>query len=206
VSLGGSHLGGRVSAVVDDQMPADERERALTHLVVCDLCRAAVDAERRAKATLRSLPAPEPPAALLAGLLELGGPSGPLPRDRATFPGGRGSGTAPGWPSGSRRPGTGFPAGRPGLLRRSGRAPVRVAIAAVGVAGASLGLAFAAGGSTSAPVGPAVVPAFDAMTAEHLRQAPGSPFTDLAAVTALGDAAAGGGAWPVASPLPTDAP
>jgi hypothetical protein len=74
------------------------------------------------------------------------------------------------------------------------------------VAGASLGLAFAAGGSTSAPVTPTVVPAFDAMTAEHLRQASSGPFSDLAAVTALGNAAPGRSAWVAASPVASGAP
>ena len=45
------HLGRRVSALVDDQLPADERERALRHLVDCLECRAQVDSERRAKLT-----------------------------------------------------------------------------------------------------------------------------------------------------------
>ncbi len=175
------HLGRRVSALVDDQLPPDERERALAHLVGCPHCRVLVDAEVTAKATLRTLGDPAPPPGLLAGLLDLGGPSGPLPRDRSGFPG-SGPPASPGWSLAPRRPAG--PAGRPGPLRRTDRGPARVAIVAVGAAGASLGLAFAAGGATPAPVAPAVVPAFDRLTTEHVRTTGGTLFSDPPAVTA----------------------
>lgn len=73
-----NHLGDKVSALVDGQLPIEATERAHAHLAHCRDCRDAVEAERLMKARLSCLPAPEPGADLLGRLLALGGPSGPL--------------------------------------------------------------------------------------------------------------------------------
>lgn len=44
-----SHLGERLTALVDGELGHDERDRALAHLAACDLCRAEADALRALK-------------------------------------------------------------------------------------------------------------------------------------------------------------
>lgn len=178
------HLGRRVSALVDDRLPADERERALSHLVRCPQCRAAVESERRAKSTLGALPGPDVPPALLSRLLEAGTPSGPPPRDRASVPTAPARGPASS--DATRRPRGGAPAGRPGVLRRVQRRPVQVALAAVTVAGASLGFAFVSGGATPiTPTAPAEVPALTRLTVRPAQGSTIGPFPDPATVATV---------------------
>jgi hypothetical protein len=82
-----THLGERVSALVDGQLPVDAIERAHAHLANCRDCRDAVEAERLMKARLSCLPAPGPGADLVARLLAMGGPAGPLPPRPGHVPG-----------------------------------------------------------------------------------------------------------------------
>lgn len=82
-----SHLGDRVSSLVDGQLPMEAVERAHSHLANCRDCRDAVEAERLMKARLSCLPAPEPAADLVGRLLTMGGPSGPLPPRPGHVPG-----------------------------------------------------------------------------------------------------------------------
>jgi hypothetical protein len=83
-----SHLGERVSALVDGQLSLDAMERAYSHLAHCRECRDAVEAERLMKARLSCLPAPEPETDLLGRLAAIGGFPGQAPcRPRAeSFP------------------------------------------------------------------------------------------------------------------------
>lgn len=77
-----SHLGDRVAALVDGQLPIEATERAHAHLAHCRPCRDEVEAERLMKARLTQLSGPEPGCDLVNALLAMGGPSGPLrPRD-----------------------------------------------------------------------------------------------------------------------------
>jgi hypothetical protein len=82
-----AHLGDRVAALVDGQLPADAVERAHSHLVGCRPCREAVEAERLMKARLASLRGPEPGVDLIQRLLSMGGPNGPLPPRVGHVPG-----------------------------------------------------------------------------------------------------------------------
>jgi hypothetical protein len=82
-----AHLGDRVAALVDGQLPPDAVERAHAHLAGCRPCREAVEAERLMKARLASLRGPEPGADLMQRLLAMGGPNGPLPPRAGHVPG-----------------------------------------------------------------------------------------------------------------------
>jgi len=54
----------RVTALVDDALEAEERATLEAHLAGCEVCRAQAADERRLRAGLRALPAPEPPFGL----------------------------------------------------------------------------------------------------------------------------------------------
>jgi hypothetical protein len=181
------HLGERVTALVDDQLSHDDRDRALAHVMNCEQCRVEVERERETKAVLRRLADVEPPASLVSALLALAEPGDPLPPDRRPFPGAAASPV--GWRTGATRPGGGRPDtvagtrrphGAPGLNRRRGR--IQVAAAAVLSAGA-LTLALATlGGSVSGSVPAAVVPPMERFTVEHARSTGSLPFADPATV------------------------
>ena len=72
-------FGSALAALVDGELDHATRERAQAHLLHCDGCRTEVDAQRRLKAVLRGLTAPEPSTALLARLAApaAGSPSRP---------------------------------------------------------------------------------------------------------------------------------
>lgn len=81
--MSGPHLGTRVTPLVDGRLAADAELRAEDHLKTCCECHEAVEAERLVRARLATLGAPEVSPDLMARLLDIGGPSGPLPpRDR----------------------------------------------------------------------------------------------------------------------------
>jgi hypothetical protein len=82
-----SHLGDRVTSLVDGQLSVDGAERALMHITACGECREAVESERLMKQRLAALAAPEPADLLIRRLLELAGPSGPLPPRSGHVPG-----------------------------------------------------------------------------------------------------------------------
>ncbi|GLY28526.1 zf-HC2 domain-containing protein [Kineosporia sp. NBRC 101731] len=82
-----SHLGGRLSELVDGEVEGFAADRALRHLADCQECRDALEVERLMKQRLVSLTVPEPGDDFLRNLLEMGGPSGPLPPRREHVPG-----------------------------------------------------------------------------------------------------------------------
>lgn len=82
-----SHLGGRVSELVDGELEGAAADRALKHLADCQECRDALELERLMKQRLASLVVPEPGDGLLRSLFDLGGPAGPLPPRREYLPG-----------------------------------------------------------------------------------------------------------------------
>lgn len=82
-----SHLGEKVSALVDGQLSVEATERAYAHLAHCRDCRDLVETERLLKSRLTCLPDPAPGADLVGRLLALGGPSGPLPPRPGHVPG-----------------------------------------------------------------------------------------------------------------------
>ncbi len=66
-----SHLGERVSDLVDGRLEPQAAELAHAHMVACESCRQLVEAERLTKSRLTALPAPQPGPPLLARLLEV---------------------------------------------------------------------------------------------------------------------------------------
>ncbi|WP_432564604.1 anti-sigma factor [Kineococcus sp. SYSU DK003] len=81
--MSGPHLGARVTPLVDGRLAADAQARAAEHLRGCLECTDAVESERLVRARLQALGAPEVSEDLMARLLDIGGPHGPLPpRDR----------------------------------------------------------------------------------------------------------------------------
>jgi anti-sigma factor RsiW len=92
-----SHLGDRLSALVDGELSGAERDRAYAHLAGCAQCRAEAAQLRALKQKLRSLVERAPAeAAMTRRLISMTGPGGPLPPRRRLLrvvPGpGRGSG------------------------------------------------------------------------------------------------------------------
>jgi anti-sigma factor RsiW len=188
-----SHLGERITALVDGELGNDERDRMLAHLAGCDMCRAEADAQRRLKQRMRSLGDGSPSPELLTRLYAMGEPGGPIPprtrpmpgtarppivaRPRARRPGA--AGPARGGLTSGRGHGVG--GGRdepPG--RRTGRRLPRARYLAVGAATiAVLGIGtagFMAGGQQSQV--PRVAPALDQFAVEHALTSGDVPVTD----------------------------
>ena len=78
-----SHLGDRLSALVDGELGAAERDRAHAHLASCEQCRAEAAELRALKRKLGGLTAGAPAeAAMTRRLIAMTGPGGPLPPRR----------------------------------------------------------------------------------------------------------------------------
>lgn len=67
-----SHLGSRLSALVDGQLPPDQAERVLGHVAACAACAEELAAARTARGTLAGIAGVEPDPRLTARLLALG--------------------------------------------------------------------------------------------------------------------------------------
>lgn len=80
-------LSSRVSALADGSLPDDVRDRALAHVTSCPDCRADLEAEQLIRARLQALPSPRPSARLMASLLAMGEPGGPMPPRSGYVPG-----------------------------------------------------------------------------------------------------------------------
>jgi hypothetical protein len=134
-----SHLGQRISALIDGELSDSERDRVLTHIAGCDACRQEAVALRALKQRMHSLGEAMADAALTGRLMAMAMP-----------PDGRPWTARPPW-----RPRAAFPAARmltAGLLAS--------AVAGVGAA------AFFAGGEQQAP-GPRVIPAVGTFLVQH---------------------------------------
>ena len=182
------HLGERVTALVDDQLGHDDRDRALAHVMNCERCRLEVERERETKAVLRRLADVQPPASLVAALLALAGPGDPLPPERRPFPG---TASPPvGWRAADSRPGGGRPDTVAGTRRPEGAARLnrrrgRIQLAAGGAlsAGALTLVLATLGGPAATGSAPAtVVPSVERFTVEHARSTGSLPFADPATV------------------------
>jgi hypothetical protein len=161
-----THLGARVSALVDGELSHEDRDRALSHVAHCTECRAALDAERSVKEALATLTPATPSPALLASLQSLALPGGPVPPRAKSMPQGPvvpllpAPGRAPRGARGdSRRP------AHQGALRRSRTRARYAAVGALSVAGLVLGTAFVAGGSGQGV--PPVAPPAAELSVEH---------------------------------------
>jgi anti-sigma factor RsiW len=145
-----THLGRRLSALIDGELDAVERDRVLVHLAGCESCREEAVALRTLKRRMNALGEAAADAALTRRLIGLAQPGG------AASPGQ--SGPLP------------WPASEPLGSERNGR-DVRhawyVAFGATAVVLVGVGTAaFLAGGGTGQP-GPRVSPAIDTYVLQH---------------------------------------
>jgi anti-sigma factor RsiW len=145
-----SHLGHRLSALIDGELDGMERDRVLVHLAGCESCRGDAIALRTLKRRMNALGEAAADAALTRRLIGLGQPSGSAAQ-----------GGQPRWP---RPAATGYAIAQGG---REVRPSWYVAIGATAVAVVGLGTAaFLAGGSRDQPE-PRVTPAVDTYVLEH---------------------------------------
>jgi hypothetical protein len=169
-----SHLGQRISALIDGELGDSERDRVLTHIAGCDECRREAVALRALKQRMHSLGEAMVDAALTGRLMAMAMPPDGRPW-RARQP----------W-----RTRGGFPAARmltAGILAST--------VAGLGAA------AFFAGGEQQVP-GPKVTPAVDTFLVQHANvtgDLPVTPATGTAASPASAPPAAGTSSAP-ASP------
>jgi len=151
-----SHLGDRLSALVDGELGGAERDRAYAHLASCEQCRAEAVELRALKQKLRGLMADAPAeAAMTRRLIAMTGPGGPLPPRRRRL-----LRLAPG-----PQPAAGRGPSRP-VLRR----PIRRRYLMLGTVSLVVGLAtaaFTAGGAGQAAPGPRITPPVEMYSVEH---------------------------------------
>jgi hypothetical protein len=187
-----THLGERISALVDGELDHAERDRLLGHVADCQPCRSELDTLRRIKARLASSTGPEMSPMLLSKLLAMAEPGGPLPPARRPVvgpsypiaPPPRTAATdATGRPVAARPGPTG-----PGRARRRGgrrRYVYLTGASALSVSLIALGTAFAAGDATRGG-GPLVTPPVGTFMIEHAQTTDGVPFTDPASTVIFG--------------------
>jgi anti-sigma factor RsiW len=162
-----SHLGRRLSALIDGELSAAERDRVHAHLASCVTCRAEAKELRELKKRmggLRDVPAGDALSRRLVAIAEPGDPVPPRrraslgrPRPRPAF---RTFGPAPG-PAGSRH-------GR----RRSRYVALGIASSVVVGLGVT---AFTVGGGQAAP-GPRITPPVEMYSVEHAMTTGEVPF------------------------------
>jgi anti-sigma factor RsiW len=177
-----SHLGDRLSALVDGELDGAELDRAHAHLAGCQRCRAEAAALRALKQKLRALGAGAPAeAAITRRLVAMTGPGGPLPPRRRlrVVPDSR-----PGGGSGLARPGS----PGPGQARGPRRARRRyVAIGAVSLVVGLGAAAFTMGGEGQATPGPRITPPVEMYSVEHAITTGEVPFTGPSASVPAGE-------------------
>ena len=159
-----SHLGQRISALIDGELSDSERDRVLAHIAGCDECRQEAVALRALKRRMHSLGEAMVDAALTGRLMAMAVP-----------PDGRPWTARPPW----RTRGT-FPAARmltAGLLAST--------VAGLGAA------AFFAGGEQQTP-GPKVTPAVDTFLVQHAIVTGDLPVTPVAGGAASSPSNPGG--------------
>jgi anti-sigma factor RsiW len=159
-----SHLGDRLSALIDGELDGAERDRAFAHLASCERCRTEAAELRALKRKLRALISGAPAeAAMTRRLIAMTGPGGPLPPRRRLLR------LAPGPRSAARRKNR-----RPGP-----RGPVRRRYLVLGTVSLVVGLgtaAFTVGGGEAAP-GPRITPPVEMYSVEHAITTGEVPFT-----------------------------
>jgi anti-sigma factor RsiW len=184
-----SHLGDRLSALIDGELDGAERDRAYAHLAGCEPCRAEAAELRALKQKLRSLRTRAPAeAAMTRRLIALTGPGGPLPPRRRLMR------VLPARPSAGRGIGRST---RPGTRRpRSARRRYLV----LGTVSLVVGLgtaAFSAGGGSASVPGPRITPPVEMYSVEHAITTGGVPFSGPS-----GEAGSRGPAPGTGAPLP----
>jgi anti-sigma factor RsiW len=158
-----SHLGDRLSALVDGELDGAERDRAYAHLASCEQCRTEAAELRALKQKLRALISRAPAeAAMTRRLIAMTGPGGPLPpRRRLLHPAARRE---------IRRPG---PRGAAGNAHRRRYLVLGTVSLVVGLGTA----AFTVGGSGEAAPGPRITPPVEMYSVEHAITTGEVPFT-----------------------------
>lgn len=167
-----SHLGDRLSALVDGELSGAELDRAHAHLAGCEQCRTEAAELRQLKQKLRELMTHEPvdgapaEAAMTSRLVAMTGPGGPHPA-RSGPPRHRRLRVVPG-----RRPVAGPDLARPENLgtRRTWLGARRRRYLVLGTVSlvVSLGTAaFTAGGGGDAAPGPRITPPVEMYSVEH---------------------------------------
>jgi anti-sigma factor RsiW len=156
-----SHLGDRLSALVDGELDGAELDRAHAHLAGCLQCRTEAAELRALKRKLRGLMDGAPAeAAMTRRLIAMTGPGGPLPPRRRLLrvvPGGR-----------PIKPAAGPPAARLGPGRS--RLALHRRYLVLGTVSLVVGLgtaAFTAGGGGDAAPGPKITPQVEMYSVEH---------------------------------------
>ncbi|HEY0538354.1 MAG TPA: zf-HC2 domain-containing protein [Actinoallomurus sp.] len=166
-----THLGERLTALVDGELGHDERDRALVHLAACDQCRAEADALRVLKRRLRAMGDALPAESLLSRLQAMGEPGGPVPPEIRRLPGQ------------SRVPALTRPRDTRPAVGRSAAARRRLPRGRYLVAGAAtlavLGIGSAAFAAGSDPRSlPRVTPSVEQFAVEHALTSGDVPLTD----------------------------
>ena len=156
-----THLGDRLSALVDGELDGAELDRAHAHLAGCEQCRTEAAELRVLKQKLRTLMVGAPAeAAMTRRLIAMTGPGGPLPPRRRLLQVVPGRRPAPGL----ERPG----ARRPGARRpRQGRRRRYLVLGTVSLVVGLGTAAFTAGGGGDAAPGPRITPPVQMYSVEH---------------------------------------
>src|SRR5580693_5104609 len=169
-----SHLGDRLSALIDGELDGAERDRASAHLASCEQCRTEAAELRALKQKLSTLLSRAPAeAAMTRRLIAMTGPGGPLPPRRRLLrlaPGPRAAGRRE-----TRRPGP--------------RGPVRRRYLVFGAVSLVVGLstaAFTAGGGEATP-GPRITPPVEMYSVQHAITTGEVPFTGPSARASVAD-------------------
>jgi anti-sigma factor RsiW len=174
-----SHLGDRLSALIDGELNGAERDRAFAHLASCEQCRAEAAELRALKNKLRGLMSGAPAeAAMTRRLIAMTGPGGPLPPRRRLLR----------LASGPRS------AARPDTRRPGPRGPVRRRYLVLGTMSLVIGLgtaAFTAGGSSDVAPGPRITPPVEMYSVEHAITTGEVPFTGPSGRPSAGASVAG---------------
>ena len=204
-----SHLGDRLSALVDGELDGAELDRAHAHLAGCERCRAEAAELRALKQKLRELMTGAPAeAAMTRRLIAMTGPGGPLPPQRRLLrvvpgrPSGVGpapsgptpSGPTPSGPAPSRSAPSGpAPSAWAGRRSRSARRRRYLVLGTVSLVVGLGAAAFTAGGGGDASPGPRITPPVEMYSVEHAITTGEVPFP-------------GPTAQPASSGLDSDAP
>ena len=163
-----SHLGDRLSALVDGELDGAERDRAHAHLAGCERCRTEAAELRALKKQLRGLIDGAPAeAAMTRRLIAMTGPGGPMPPRRRLLrvvPGRR-----PAAGPATSRPGSGPPVKavtphQPWPSTRRRRYLVLGTVSLVVGLGTA---AFTVGGGGDAAPGPKITPPVKMYSVEH---------------------------------------
>jgi anti-sigma factor RsiW len=170
-----SHLGHRLSALIDGELSAAERDRVHAHLAGCAECRAEANELRALKKRIRGLGEVPPGDGLIQRLIGIAEPGAPVPpRRQARRMTGSSSRPRPGFRTvPGAVTGTGpasRPPARPAPVRGPGRQRHRARYLALGVVSCAVaGLsvtAFTMGGGQQTP-GPRITPQVQLYSVQH---------------------------------------